>query len=380
MKKKIAYLIKHVPIIQCLYVAVIGNVFKFMRLFIKTDEKLILFSSYGGSQYSDSPKVLYEAICKDIRFTGFRFVWAFEKPNDYTLSDADIVKIDSLKYFFTALKAKIWITNVNIERGLHFKSDNTIYLNTWHGTGPKKGGNAVKGRSDYDFSYVDILCIDGTYMERIMKKYFKAREEAFIWCGRPREDALFEYTEEKITDIRKSLNIPIGKKVILYMPTWRDMCSVRLLDYELWASELGCEYVVLIRNHHFTDDTTTTENNIFINVTSYPDVNDLYMVSDILISDYSSAFFDFGLLNKPIICYAYDYDDYLKTYGLFIDLKREFPNGIKNTEKEVLNFIKTMNYEDECENTKRFCHKYVEGHGKATLECLNKLYELLLSE
>lgn len=74
MKKKIAYLIKHVPAIQYMYVHVMSYVFKLLGCFLKIDEKLILFSSYGGTRFSDSPKVLYEAIQQDMRFLGYRCV------------------------------------------------------------------------------------------------------------------------------------------------------------------------------------------------------------------------------------------------------------------------------------------------------------------
>ena len=376
MKKKIAYLIKHVPAIQYMYVHVMSYVFKLLGCFLKIDEKLILFSSYGGTRFSDSPKVLYEAIQQDMRFLGYRCVWAFEQPENFIASGLDVVKIDTLSYFITALKAKVWITNVNMERGLHFKQKETIYLNTWHGTGPKKGGNAVEGRSDYDFSCVDILCIDGTYMEYVMQKYFNAKKESFVWCGRPREDALFQYTNKEIESIRHKLNLPSNKKIILYMPTWRDGTEVRKLNCNLWQKALS-DYVILIRQHHFSEAHTGKNNDIFLDVSDYPDVNDLYLVSDILISDYSSAFFDFALLKKPIICYAYDYDEYERSYGLFIDLKKEFPNGVIKSESALIEFISSMDYANQCRVSADFCNKYVQRSGNATEICLNKLYGLL---
>lgn len=376
MKKKIAYMIKHVSAIQYMYVHVMSCVFKILGYFLKIDKKLILFSSYGGARFSDSPKVLYEAIQKDVRFQGYHYVWAFENPENFNALGVDVVKIDTLSYFITALKAKVWITNVNMERGLHFKQKETIYLNTWHGTGPKKGGNAVKGRSDYDFSCVDILCIDGTYMEYVMQKYFNAKHESFVWCGRPREDALFSYTGKEIESIRHKLNLPSNKKIILYMPTWRDGEEVRKLNYDLWKQTLS-DYVILIRQHHFSEAYMGIDNDIFLDVSDYPEVNDLYVVSDVLISDYSSAFFDFALLKKPIICYAYDYDKYESNYGLFIDLKKEFPDGIISSEMDLIKFISSMDYARACRKTEAFCSKYVQRSGNATEVCLSKLYSFL---
>ena len=96
-----------------------------------------------------------------------------------------------------------------------------------------------------------------------------------------------------------------------------------------------------------------------------------------MISDYSSAFFDFALLKKPIICYAYDYDEYERSYGLFIDLKKEFPNGVIKSESALIEFISSMDYANQCRVSADFCNKYVQRSGNATEICLNKLYGLL---
>lgn len=378
MHERLAYLIKHNRLIQWLYRVIMSAVFKTIGVFVPLDNKLVLFSSYGGRQYSDSPKVLYEAMCKDVRFRDFRYVWAFEHPENNQVEGADKVKIDSLKYFVTALSAKCWITNVNIERGLSFKKKETVYLNTWHGTGPKKGGNAVKGRKDYDFSYVDIICCDGQYARNEMVKWFNAKDENLLWCGRPREDELFDFTKEDEISIRTELGIPEGKKVILYMPTWREYGN-RNLDTAMWEQALGDSYVMLVRSHHFskTNQTDGTDKDFWLDVSSYPNVNRLYWIADVLISDYSSAFFDYGLLGKPMICYAYDYEKYENSNGLLMDLKAEFPRGIKTNEAQVIEDIKTVftDYATAAKEAKAYCDSYVSHPGNATKACIDKLYE-----
>lgn len=351
--------------------------FRLIGLFITTDNKLVLLSSYGGDQYSDSPRVLFEAMKKDSRFKNLKYVWAFSNPQQYDVHSASKVKIDTFKYFKTALKAKIWITNVNIERGLKFKKKKTIYLNTWHGTGPKKGGNAVKGRKDYDFSKVDIFCCDGQYTHDVFVKWFNVKEKNMLWCGRPREDELFQFTSEDKEKIRKQLNIPRDKKIILYMPTWREYGN-KDLNYDLWENTLDNEYMVIVRSHHFTKDYFAKENNNFWkDVSDYPDVNELYYVADILISDYSSAFFDYGLLGKPMFCYAYDYEKYKNEYGLFMDLEHEFPNGVIEDEKILISTILNMDYKQECKKSFAYCNKYVHHNINATQCCLDRIYYLL---
>lgn len=377
MHDKLSYIIKHYAFVQWLYKTIMSFVFRTLGLFVPNDEKLVLLSSMSGDQYSDSPRVLFETMIKDPRFKDFHYVWAFNYPDCFRVPVGKKVKMDSLAYFKTALKAKIWITNVNIERGLKFKKKNTIYLNTWHGTGPKKGGNAVKGRNDYDFSYVDIVCVDGDYAMNEMVKWFNADPNHLLWCGRPREDELFTFNEQTKKELRNKIGIPKEKKVLLYMPTWRENGNL-ILNSELWEKELSDEYVLLVRMHHFAKKTIVSSNaDFWLDVSNYSNVNHLYCVADILISDYSSAFFDYGLLGKPMICFGYDYEQYELENGFLMDLKNEFPSGIKRTEKEVIEYIKTMDYDKESFVCKKYCNQYVKHPGNATEACLNRIYELL---
>lgn len=380
MHDKIAWIIKHVPIIQWLYQKIMSLFFKFIGYFYKVDNNLILFSSYGGDQYSDSPKVLFETIKNDPRFVGFRYVWAFSDPDKFDVANADKVKIDTFAYFKTALQAKIWITNVNIERGLHFKKKNQIYLNTWHGTGPKACGNGIKGRKDYDFSYVDIICVDGKHSRNLMINSFNALDSHLIYSGRPREDELYYFSDDTTKHVRSILNIPQDKKVLLYMPTWREHGNLEL-SKELWETNLSDNYVMLVRSHHFMKNSiATTDCNFWIDVSSYPNVNELYWIADILISDYSSAFFDYGLLAKPMICFAYDYDEYVKQTGLIMNLKDEFPSGIKSTEDEVIHHIQVLDYKEESLKTKDYINSYLSRGNNATSMCIERIVELLRGE
>ena len=161
------------------------------------------------------------------------------------------------------------------------------------------------------------------------------------------------------------------------MPTWREYGNLEL-DTELWEKELSAEYVMLVRAHHFAKKGISVSGDRFwIDVSSYPDVNDLYWVADSLISDYSSAFFDFGLLGKPMVCFGYDYEKYEAGNGFLMDLKNEFPSGIKRTESEVIRFIKTMDYETESNRCKVYVDGYVKHPGNATQMCIDKIYEKL---
>ncbi len=381
MHDKLAYMIKHYPWVQRLYRIIMSFLLRTVGCFTSFDEHLVLLSSMSGDQFSGSPKVLFDAMQKDPRFAEFHYVWAFSHPDQHHVSGADVVKMDSFAYFRAALRAKIWITDVNIERGLSFKKKQTIYLNTWHGTGPKKGGNAIAGRKDYDFSRVDIFCCDGQYTHDVFIKWFGATEKSMLWCGRPREDELMEMTADDRCRVRKQLGIADNVKAILYMPTWREG-KLPVINQILWEKALGSGYCVLTRAHHFSKEKAgTLQNGMFWkDVSDYPNVNELYWAADILISDYSSAFFDYGLLKKPMICFAPDYDDYKTNYGLFMDLEKEFPGGVLREEQEVLKLIQSMDPAEASAKCGAYCAGYVRHDQNATRACLDRMDELLHCE
>ena len=116
-----------------------------------------------------------------------------------------------------------------------------------------------------------------------------------------------------------------------------------------------------------------------LDYTSYPDINDLFKVADILISDYSACIADYSILERPVICFAYDYDDYKSTRGLYIDFDKEMPNGIFKTEDDVIEHIKTMDYVLECSKTKKMIKdKYTYIGGSATKMCVQAMFKKIL--
>ena len=374
MIKRIEFTLKNNLIIQYFYKRVFSFIFRFIGLFIKTDPNLILFNSFGGKKYNDSPKVIFEQLLNHPTSKKLKLVWALENPDNFDIPNAIKIEINSFKYFIIALKAKYWVSSVNIERGLKFKKDNTIYLNTWHGAGTKKIGNAVSKRKDYDFSNVNYLLVQSNFEKNIFINDFGAIEQNFLLSGFPRSDELFKTEKKQIDIYKRKLKIPKDKKIILYAPTWRESknngSSYDLnipLDIKKWQEKLTDEYVILFRTHTFTTNILNLKfNDLIIDVSDYPNVNHLLLISDILITDYSTIVFDYSILEKPFLCFGYDYKEYKNERGLYIDLEKEYPNGVQKTEDEILELILNMNYEKECEKTREFKSKYIEAGGNAT--------------
>ncbi len=358
-----------------------SSVINLIRIFIKTDNKLILFVSYGGRHFNDSPKCIYEAMLKDDRYKDYKLVWAFLRPEDVDIETPKI-KITSFKYFITALKASCWVTNAVIERGLNFRGKNTFYLHTTHTTLPKLMGHDDKESGSFtlpcEFKY-DCSCAQSEKEKQMQKSMFHLRDEQIIVSGLPKNDILCNYTEQYRNDLRKRLGIPAGKKAILYAPTYRDVKFGAMrcpIDFKKWESTLREDFIVLFRAHPVVANETKVDSStgFVFDVSSYPDNMELMIASDILISDYSGIFFEYGVQDKPMYCFAYDYDEYVKVRSLYFDVRDMIPGG-RLAEDYLLETIKEGISERDSTLLKRFKDDYVAVYGHATECCLDKILE-----
>ena len=384
-RARLDYLLKHNYVINRLFNWTASSFLKVWGWFVPMDKEMVVFSGHTR-KYNDSPRTLYEyMLAHPEKYGQYKCVWALEDPANVDVQGNPIkVKSDTLGYFKYTLRAKYWITCVNIERSLHYKKGSCRYLNTWHGTPFKHVGNDAGERKDYDFGSVDLFCYASEYEKEIYKRAFRVREESMIPSGLPRNDELYRVTSQDVEEIIKRLGLPADKKIILYAPTWRDStdngktCAIKPpVDAKKWEEALKEEYVVLFRMHAYTNKLLGLEfNDTLRDYSTYPNVNDLFKVADILISDYSASMADYSILERPVLCFAYDYEAYRDERGLYVDYEKDMPSGILRTEDDVLNYIKTMDYQKECQKTKTMIkEKLIHLGGNATEMCLDKLFE-----
>lgn len=391
--KLIKYFIKYTPAVYNMYFYGVSILVRLLGFFVKTDPKIILFNSFGGRKYDDSPRAIFEKMIEDRRFDKYTFVWALDTPENFDIPKrAKVVKDYTLKFFIYALKAKVWITNSSMEHGLCFKKKSTIYINTWHGSAIKhlgkdikKEGSSFKGKST---SKKTAFYTQSEFDEYVFKRAFDIDESIFKRFGLPRNDELVNFNEENVYKIRQELNIPNGKKVVLYAPTFREysknatnqITQEMHIDLKRWDKEMGDRYILLVRAHYEVAKTLdfTTHNSV-IDVSNYPHLNDLMIISDILISDYSSIYFDYSILHRPMLCYAYDIDEYTKKRGMYIDIQRELPCTLSRSNDELFDEINKAfkQYEKMCEKTIAFQKKYVSEYGHASEKTCDFLAEIL---
>ena len=374
--KKIINLLKTNKIIYFLYSNIFNTILKFFSCFIKTDNRIILFNSFGGKRYDDSPRSIYEYMINQEKYKQYKMYWSFDTPEKFEVTGAKKIKNNSIKYFYIALKAKYWITNSGIERGLKFKKTQTIYINTWHGSAIKHIGNDENIQNCIHFKTTkpDYFYAQSQYDKEVFSKAFNIEKDKIVLSGLPRNDELKNITNEEIKLIKEKLNIPLDKKVILYVPTYReyerdkDGCVLSPpINLKYWEKELAKKYILLFRAHYEVNKVLSIKETQFLrDYSSYEKLTDLLKISDILISDYSRIIIDYSILERPIFNYIYDYDEYKEKRGLYFDIRKELPNNCLTTEEKMINRIKKIDYATENKKTKKFKDKYVEVYGNAS--------------
>ncbi len=321
------------------------------------NEKQIFIESFRGDFYSDSPKYLYQYLLENYG-DEYEFVWVMNHKGVKIPGNPKTVKKYSLSYFKEAAKSKYWLTNTR-QPALLSKRKDQILISTWHGTPLKRLGfdmgnlylDDPKSKFKYkrDSSQWDYLISPNEFTTERLRSSF-AYDGKVLEYGYPRNDILYNYDEELASEIKSNLNLPKDKKIILYAPTWRDdesydVGKVRFnlkLDLDKLKRHLSDEYVILVRTHYFISNNLDLSNykDFAFDVSKYEDIAELYLISDILITDYSSVFFDFANLKRPILFYTYDLDKYSKMLrGFYLDITSEVPGPLLYTTDEIIEAI-----------------------------------------
>ncbi|MGV2874594.1 CDP-glycerol glycerophosphotransferase family protein [Macrococcus capreoli] len=319
---------------------------KFLAMFHPGDSKLIFFESNVGKGVSDSPKVIYDALKAYPH--DFKIVWVTN--NVYPFDDERVITVKrlSFEYFYYISIARFWVNNQNFPYYIQ-KHRNCEYIQTWHGTPLKKMLNDVAVFEGRDEGYKmrvntatqkwDYLVSPSRYASACFKSAFHFNK-TMLEVGYPRNDWAYQLNDEAFIDyqnvIKKKAGIEDHRKVILYAPTFRDdelNQDVVELPFDLEVLRpLAEEYILLIKTHMLVGKKLSIPeqyNDFVYNVSSYKDINELYAISDICITDYSSVMFDYANTKKPLLFYTYDLENYRDNLrGFYMDLEQEAPGPL----------------------------------------------------
>lgn len=323
--------------------------FYLFRIFPIDSSKIVVMNNRGNGYY-DHPKYICEELLS--RNQNVRIVWII---NPSIVNKADfpdtikLVRFNSLRSIYELSTAKVWIDTTR--KGLFTrKRKEQYYIQTWHGFGPKKmsvnpskiGQSTVNGLNR-EAKFMDLVLSNNSYLSYMYRTDFQFVCD-ILECGFPRNDIFFkESTKVDVASIKERLSIDSEKKIVMYAPTYRiGKTALSIEQFEIDYNELfsslkerfGGDWVFLIRLHPFLRGLNKFKTqDDYIDVSTYLDMQELLYISDVLITDYSSAMFDFALTNRPCLLYTPDLDDYSKN-GFCIQ-PDELPFPLATTEAEL---------------------------------------------
>lgn len=351
---------------------VIRMIYRISYKFIPCNEKTVLFISFHGRGYVDNPKALHLQMMNDPYFKEYKFIWAIKHHKSKKVKGAKVIEYFSIPYFFYLARSKYWICNCKLPSYV-LKKNTQIYLQTWHGTPLKRLGHDIvapegttfyrsgmsidemKKTYDNDVMKYDYMISPNRFCTEVFQSAFGIERGKLIETGYPRNDVLINTTASEVEKIKNKLNIPLDKKVVLYAPTWRDNQFVTAgytfelkADFHKWKEALGDEYVLIFKPHYLIINKYQSDkslNGFLYSIDANADINDLYLISDILITDYSSVFFDFAILNRPVLFYMYDIEEYKdELRGFYLDIYKDLPGEIYIDEANLLDALTNQDY------------------------------------
>ncbi|MFD3487861.1 CDP-glycerol glycerophosphotransferase family protein [Streptomyces sp. NPDC058665] len=308
----------------------------------------VLYSSFDGRQYSDSPRAVHEELVR--RQAPVEHLWVVRDRQVALPRDVRAVELHSADWYEALARSRCVVSNTHLPEWFE-RADGQHVVQTWHGTPLKRIGRDLTGGAHADESYIatlpgraaqwSVLVSPNSFSTPIMRRAF-GYEGTVLECGYPRNDLLYAPDRGKVAAaLREHLGIPEDKRVILYAPTWREDQPRKggrygldlRLDLDLAAAELADDHVLLVRRHYLVGGTVPGAGRgatgFVRDVSRYPDVAELMLISDVLVTDYSSLMFDFAQTGRPMYFHAYDLEHYRDTLrGFYFDFVSAAPGPV----------------------------------------------------
>ena len=360
----------------------------------RINDQMIFYESYHGQSMTGNPYAIFKYILHDPAFRQYTHVWAIEDesviPQHYkNYINVIFVPYQSIEYAKYLATAKYLINDTTFPYYFQ-KRKEQIYINTWHGTPLKTMGLDIKQRGYTDHKNIQRNLLHANYFINpnrfTAEKMLKSHDIHTIYNGEvldigyPRVDLMIHANREKV---RKKLNIPNDKKVILYAPTWRGISgeekdeSERLLQtVETIQEKIGDDYIVLLKAHYYAEEHFNALGRQDLCISHMYDTNEILSIVDILITDYSSIFFEFLSTKRPILFYTYDAEEYQHVRGTYIPLD-QLPGPLCETTDEVIHHLNDLNNITERNETtyNEFLQEYCyHDDGQATKRLVDTIF------
>ncbi len=348
----------------------------------------ITFISFSGSNYTCNPKYIFQEMLK--HDCNYEYIWILNN-NNANLQNCKVVPYKSFKFYYYLLTSKLIVSNYSISPKFPIRKKQILF-NTWHGGGAYKKVGVTKIHKEQKRirKVFDILSKETSYFlssckidsQTIMETFYLPKEKV-LDVGYPRNDIFFNKSINLSAErerICKQLSINPNDKILLVAPTFKgepgfgkakDNFS---LDIQKICSVLSKKFegnfVCIYRGHYYVNK-EIPEN--CINGNDYPDMQELLLISDVLITDYSSAMWDFSFTYKPCFLYVPDLIEYSKTQEFYVPIEKwGFDYAL--TEEELIDYINNFNNSKYIENVKQAQNYYgAFDDGNASY----KIYEMI---
>ncbi|WP_406494627.1 CDP-glycerol glycerophosphotransferase family protein [Streptomyces sp. NBC_00846] len=305
----------------------------------------VLFSSFDGRQYSDSPRAIHEEMVR--RGAESEHLWVVSDQQARVPAGVTAVEHGSTAWYEALATSRHLVTNTQLPEWFERREGQCV-VQTWHGTPLKRIGLDLAGTACANAAYLatieqrarqwSVLVSPNRFSTPVLRRSFGYRGEV-LECGYPRNDLFHAPDRTKVAaSVRGRLGIPEAKRVVLYAPTWREdrpqgggryALDLRI-DLAVAERELGADTVLLVRRHYLVTDRLPDSGSGFVrDVSRYGDVGELMLISDALVTDYSSLMFDFAQTGRPMLFHTHDLAHYRDTLrGFCFDFEARAPGPL----------------------------------------------------
>ncbi len=319
------------------------------------DPSLAVFAAYWYRGVSCNPAAIADRLAE--LAPGVRPVWVVNRNRVVGLpAGVDHVVAGTLRYWRTLARARWLVNNVNWPNRV-VKRPGATHVMTHHGTPLKMMGldqvDHPAGAMNTDFAAQmrrvdrwDFSISANPHTTLAWARAYPARHET-LEVGYPRNDRLAVAGPDEIARVRASLGIAADRRVVLYVPTHREWLppGTPVLDVDDLAERLGPDTVLLVRAHYFYvpagRSAGTERRGQVVDVSAHPVVEDLYLAADVMITDYSSAMFDYAVLDRPVVIFAPDWAAYRELRGVYFDLMAQPPGAVATTYADLVDVFAT---------------------------------------
>ncbi|NEA76250.1 CDP-glycerol:glycerophosphate glycerophosphotransferase [Streptomyces sp. SID13588] len=325
----------------------------------RTLRDTVLYSSFDGRQYSDSPRAVHEELVR--RGAALDHLWVVGDARVQLPPTARAVTHGSAAWHEALARSRHLVTNTHLPAWFERREGQRV-VQTWHGTPVKRIGQDLAGTLCADLAHLwpqprrghqwDVLISPNPYSTPLLRQALGYDGEV-VETGLPRTDLLFADDRDKLAEeVRTRLGLPADKRVVLYAPTQRDDrayddCHYRLdlaLDLAAAESALAADHVLLVRAHPLVADRVPVNGGGFArDVSGYPDLAELLLIADVLVTDYSSVMADFANTGRPMLFLTPDLDRYRDTVrGFYLDFEAQAPGPLLRSTDDLIGALRDL--------------------------------------